>query len=147
MFLEWWFPRDDMDFVVRHWDQNRFAQVSVSIYEFSESRAKVSLVSASIRAEGLQRHPNHAFVLSTFLGPMNIDFLSQIFSRLFKLPLRHDGPKIYHLHHRHSVDTTHSSLHRIPLLGKISIRGRSVFRPGYFSHTFRAIGTCSASVD
>ncbi|PBK83481.1 glycosyltransferase family 4 protein [Armillaria gallica] len=26
MFLEWWFPRDDMDFVVRHWDHDRFAQ-------------------------------------------------------------------------------------------------------------------------
>ncbi|KAK0192001.1 transferase [Armillaria mellea] len=26
MCLEWWFPRDDMDFVVRHWDHVRFAQ-------------------------------------------------------------------------------------------------------------------------
>ncbi|KAK0463480.1 transferase [Desarmillaria tabescens] len=26
MFLEWWIPRDDMDFVVRHWDHDRFAQ-------------------------------------------------------------------------------------------------------------------------
>ncbi|KAK0449676.1 glycosyltransferase family 4 protein [Desarmillaria tabescens] len=31
MFLEWWISRDDMDFVVRHWDHDRFAQVGALI--------------------------------------------------------------------------------------------------------------------
>ncbi|KAK7439825.1 Phosphatidylinositol N-acetylglucosaminyltransferase GPI3 subunit [Stygiomarasmius scandens] len=28
MFLEWWMPREDMDFVERHWDQKRFVELT-----------------------------------------------------------------------------------------------------------------------
>ncbi|THU96244.1 glycosyltransferase family 4 protein [Dendrothele bispora CBS 962.96] len=30
MFLEWWMPREDMDFVERHWDQKRFVNLTSS---------------------------------------------------------------------------------------------------------------------
>jgi phosphatidylinositol glycan class A protein len=31
MFLEWWMPREDIDFVKKHWDQGLFVEVSVLI--------------------------------------------------------------------------------------------------------------------
>ncbi len=44
MFLEWWFPRDDMDIVVRHWDRDRFAQVGVPVCGSARIRLSVSLL-------------------------------------------------------------------------------------------------------
>ena len=30
LFLEWWLPRDEMDFVSEHWNQEKFVEVSRS---------------------------------------------------------------------------------------------------------------------
>ncbi|PBK60532.1 UDP-Glycosyltransferase/glycogen phosphorylase [Armillaria solidipes] len=53
MFLEWWFPRGDMDFVVRHWDHDRFAQVGVPASVFLQAGAWDSEWRLKIWLEGV----------------------------------------------------------------------------------------------
>lgn len=31
MFLEWWMPREDLDFVNIHWDQAKYAEVCLFV--------------------------------------------------------------------------------------------------------------------
>ena len=44
LFLEWWMPREDIDFVRSHWDQKRFVEVCV-LYCFDELAGLLTCVS------------------------------------------------------------------------------------------------------
>ncbi len=81
MFLEWWFPRDDMDFVVRHWDHDRFAQVGVPV-RFSENQANLFLLVRQSGPGGLRLF-SHAFKVSYPPRPYLTSFLSQLYSNCY----------------------------------------------------------------
>jgi hypothetical protein len=61
LFLEWWMPREDIDFVRSHWEQKRFVEVCVLYFLMSglgtHLRFSEKLVARDQDREGMNPTP------------------------------------------------------------------------------------------